>query len=235
MSARRGQRRTNGGRAPSGRPSKKKSVSQSVVESQRGEQPQPTRPATPASTRHEAERLMPEEKKRLFARNLDRLLGLVGLSRKAAADEIGVDYKVLRRFVSEGISKIVRPNEAILVRIAAYFSLPGVEALWRSDLLPRLLSSEEGQGFVEKFRPRLMAERERRLDEDRARSHDELALLSRALGFENAAAPLAGPWGDKVRAILASPKARQFKRVIDDYYQLALVTGSVEGHNEQGS
>ncbi len=63
---------------------------------------------------------------------------------------------------------------------------------------------------------------------------DEVALLSRALGFESAAPALIGPWADKVAAILASPKANQFKRLIDDYFQLALVTGSVKEHNERG-
>jgi hypothetical protein len=83
-------------------------------------------------------------------------------------------------------------------------------------------------GFIDKFRPRLLAERERRLAEERTRSPDELAPLNRALGFESTAQPLTGPWADKVAAILASPKGEQFKRVIDDYYQLALVAGSVE-------
>jgi hypothetical protein len=44
--------------------------------------------------------------------------------------------------------------------IAAYFVLPGVEDFCRSDLLPRLLATEEGQDFVETFRRQLMAERE---------------------------------------------------------------------------
>lgn len=185
-----------------------------------------TRRDSPADVSHEAERLTTEEKKRLFARNLDRLLGLTGLSRIAAAEEIGVDYKVLRRFVSDGVGKIVRPNEAILTRIAAYFVLPSVEDLWRLDLLPRLLATEDGQGFVEKFRSRLVAERERRLAEERAERHDELALLSRALGCDSGVQPFTGPWADKVRAILASPKGKQFKRVINDYHQLALTSGA---------
>jgi hypothetical protein len=229
MSERKKQHEASEGRTRPRRPVQPKRAQQPEVGTRRGEEARHEPPVSPARVGHEAERLTPEEKKRLFARNLDRLLRLAGLSRKAAAEEIGVDYKVLRRFVSEGVGKIVRPNQAILTRIAAYFVLPGVEDLWRTDLLARLLCSEEGQGFVEKFRPRLMAERERRLAEEGSSSHDELALLSRALGFERAAPPLTGPWADKVAAILASPKAEHFKRLIDDYHQFALASGSAKG------
>ena len=52
------------------------------------------------------------------------------------------------------------------------------------------------------------------------RSREELGLLSRALGFETAP-PLTGPYADKVAQILASAKAEQFKRMIDDYFELA--------------
>lgn len=229
MSERRRQCETNEGRARPGRPAKPKRARHPAVATRRGEEVRQKSPELPVAVSHEAERLTSEERKRLFARNLDGLLRLAGLSRKAAADEIGVDYKMLRRFVNDGVGKLVKPNEVSLRRIAAFFALPGTDDLWRSDLLLRLLSTEEGRGFIERFRPRLLAERERRLAEERARSHDELALLSRALGFESAAPPLTGLWADKVRAILASPKATQFKRVIDDYHELALVMASAEG------
>jgi hypothetical protein len=215
-------------------PVRPKRAHQPEVGTRRGKKVRQTPPLSRARVGHETERLTPEERKRLFARNLDGLLGLVGLSRKAAASEIEVDYKLLRRLVSDGVSRLVKPNEAILMRIATFFALPTVEDLWRSDLLPRLVSTKEGHGFMERFRPRLVAERERRLAEKHAERHDELALLSRALGFESEVQPFRGPWADKVRAVLASPKAEQFKRVIDDYYQLALLMGSVEGHRERG-
>ncbi len=150
------------------------------------------------------------------------------MSRKGVADEIGIMHKLVLRLVSAGVSRTDDRNVESLTRIATYFALPNVDDFWRADLLLRLLSAKDG-GFVEKFRPRLLAERERRLAEERARSHDELALLSRALGFEAAPPMLTGPWAEKVAAILASPKAEQFKRLIDDYHQLALVTSSVEG------
>lgn len=216
-------------RARPGRPPRPERAHQPEAGTRRGEDARQKPPVSPARVGHEAERLTSQEKKRLFAQNLDRLLGLAGLSRKAAAEEMGVDYKVLRRFVSEGVGKVVRPNESILTRIAAYFVLPSVEDLWRSDLLPLLLATDAGHEFVEKFRPRLVAERERRLAKERDRSHDELTLLNRALGFQSAAQPFTGPWAEKMRAILASQKAEQFKRLINDYHQLVLRTDAAEG------
>lgn len=185
-------------------------------------------PRIQAGDAHEEDRLTTDERKRRFARNLDRLIGLVGLSRKAVAEEIGITHKLVLRLVSTGVSRTDDRNVESLTRIAAYFALPSVNDLWRAGLLRRLLSAKDG-GFIERFRPRLLAERERRLAAIQMGGEDELALLSRALGFENAVPPLTGPWADKVAAILASPKAGQFKQLIDDYFQIALVTGSGEG------
>ncbi len=169
----------------------------------------------------DGERLTPEELKDRFAANLDRLIGVVGLSRKDAAREVGIPYKLVRRLVSAGVSRPDERNVENLNRIAAYFAVPDVSLFWRGDLLVRLLTTDAGRAFVEKFRPRLLAERERRLVGVQVAGHEELALLGRALGAEDSGVPpLTGPYADKVAAILASAKGDTFRRVIDDYYEL---------------
>ena len=212
---------------------RKRRASAGRRETDRGEPAEPKRPHSQVAAVNEGERLTTEERKRRFARNLDSLIGLLGMSRREVADEIGIPHKLVLRLVSTGVSRTDSRNVESLRRIASYFGVASVDDLWRADLLLRLLSTKEG-GFVEKFRPRLLAERERQLAEEGSRTPDELALLSRALGFESAPPTLIGPWAAKVAAILASPKAAQFKRLIDDYYQLALATGSVKEDSERG-
>lgn len=174
----------------------------------------------------EGARLTTEERKKLFARNLDRLISIVGMSRKEIADEIGIQHKLVLRLVSDGVSRLDERSMDDLNMIGNYFALPSIEAFWNTDLLGMVLVS--GSDFVKKFQNRLQKEREKRLANEPARGLDELTLLSRALGFESASPPLTGHWADKVRVILASPKAEQFKRLINDYHELALSTASVE-------
>ncbi len=167
------------------------------------------------------ERLTLTELKKRFAGNLDSLLKIIGLNRKQAAREIGVAEKLMRRLASAGVSFVEERNAENLSMIADYFALPGVDHLWRVNLVRRLLTTEDGEGFVEKFRNRLLAERERRLAAARVVGEEEMTLVGRALGVEDAEQPpLIGPNADKVAAILASPKADTFQRVIDDYYEL---------------
>jgi hypothetical protein len=167
------------------------------------------------------ERLTTEEWKQRFASNLDRLIGLLGLTRKQAASQIGISYKLVRRLVSDGVSRADERSKEDVARIAAFFALPSIDHLWRADLLPLVLTSDEAGGFIEKFRPLLIAEREKRLAEVQRGVHEELGLLSRALGFEETPAPpLTGAHADNVAAILASPKAENFKRIIADYHEL---------------
>jgi hypothetical protein len=178
------------------------------------------------------ERLTAEELKERFAANLDRLIGIVGLSRKDAAREVGIPYKLMRRLVSAGVSRPDERNVENLNRIATYFALPDLNLFWKGDLLVRLLTTDAGRVFVEKFRPRLLAERERRVAGARVVGHEELVLLGRALGVEDAdVPPLTGPYADKVAVILASAKGDTFKRVIDDYYELVrrLASGPDDG------
>jgi hypothetical protein len=174
------------------------------------------------------DRLTPEAWKRRFATNLDRMIGLIGLSRVDAAREIGLQHKLVLRLVSAGVSRTDERNIENLTRIANYFALPSVGDFWHADL-PKLMLVK-GSGFVDKFRPRLLAEREKRLAEDLG--NEELALLSRALGFDSAPLTLTGPYAEKVAAILASQKAEQFKKLIDDYFQFTLAIGSDKRHNE---
>jgi transcriptional regulator with XRE-family HTH domain len=179
----------------------------------------------------EEQRVGTEERRRLFARNLDRLIALVGMTRREVADQAGIAHKLVLRLVSSGVSKTDPRNVESLRRIAAFFALPGVSDFWRSDLLRRLLSTDEKGGFIAKFRNRLLAERERRLAEERAASQEELVLLSRALGLEAPAPALHGPLAQKVAAILASPRAEQFRLLVNDYHELAVARRSAVGQN----
>ncbi len=168
------------------------------------------------------DRLTPQELKQRFASNLDRLIGILGQTRKQASQEIGIPYKLVRRLASAGVSCTDERNIASLTRIVRHFALPGVEHLWRDDLLRLLLTTGEGAGFVKKFRDLLVAERERRLAAARVVGQEEVVLVGRALGVadEPPPPPLIGPNADKAAAILASPKADTFQRLIDDYYEL---------------
>jgi hypothetical protein len=167
------------------------------------------------------ERLTPQELKKRFANNLDRLLGIVGLSRKDAAREVGIPYKLMRRLASAGVSFAEERNAESLSKIADFFTLPSVDDLWTANLVQRLLTTGEGSRFVKKFRDRLLDERERRVAAARVVGHDEVMLVGRALGVEDAnVTPLSGADAEMVAAILASPKADTFRRVIGDYYEL---------------
>jgi hypothetical protein len=167
------------------------------------------------------DRLTPQERKERFASNLDRLISILGLTRKEAAEQIGIPYKLVRRLASAGVSCTEERNIESLTRIVRHFALPGVDHLWRDDLLRLLLTTPDGNDFVEKFRNRLLAERERRLAAAQVVVQEEVTLMGRALGVEDAIEPpLTGPNANKVAVILASPKADTFQHLIDDYYEL---------------
>jgi predicted DNA-binding protein (UPF0251 family) len=186
--------------------------------------PEPTAARKPTTARVvkplAGERLTPDEWKLRFAENLDRLVSLVGLSRKDAAGEMRVSYRLLRRIITAGVSRTDDRNLKSLTKIAEFFCLPSVEDLWRSDLVRWLIYSDHS-GFVEKFRARLLAEREKRLEQFGPVRSEDLALLNRALGFDDTHVPmLTGPYADKVASILASSEAETFRRVIDAYDEL---------------
>src|SRR5947209_1770732 len=70
------------------------------------------------------ERLTTEELKSRFATNLDRLIGLLGITRKQAASDIGITYKLVRRLVSAGVSRADERSKDDVAKIAAFFALP---------------------------------------------------------------------------------------------------------------
>jgi DNA adenine methylase len=71
----------------------------------------------------------------VFAANLDRLLATKWLSRKVAADALGVGYKWLRRAVSSGLDRIERRNQPALDAVVRHFDLSSVNDLWRPNLV----------------------------------------------------------------------------------------------------
>lgn len=170
------------------------------------------------------ERLTTSEWKQRFARNLDRLLGIVGLSRKEAADETGVDYRVIRRLVSDGISRIDDRGKSDLQSLAKFFCLKRDADLWLPDLLPKLLTKEYGAEFVRKFRPLLEATLSRRLAEASQPDYDEVAMLKVALGHIKAVEETAASDSRKIAVILSSDRAEQFRCLINDYFELVAPT-----------
>ena len=159
---------------------------------------------------------------RRFAENLDALMRLVGHSRKEAAEAIGVTYKLIRRYVSAGMSRPDYRSQDSLERIAAYFALPNIRSLWREDLVESLLTTEDGRIFVGKFRSEL----EKRLEEERSRSGDidkqRLEWLKLALGEIIRLKPSRPPMShlNKAGAILQSdsPKTQALRVMIDLLY-----------------
>ena len=130
------------------------------------------------------DQLTTEEWRQRFAKNLDDLLRLTGLSRKDAAKAIGIPYTLMRRLVSAGVSRTDERGKDDLMRIADFFTLVDVSRLWRGDLRRLLLDPHEGQAFIQKFRRALRTEWERQSAESHLPKFDELAFLSRALGFD---------------------------------------------------
>lgn len=97
--------------------------------------------------------LTAEERKQVFIRNLNQLLDVLGVNRKAAAEAIQIPYRWVRRVVTSGISRPDERNQEALERLVSYFALPGIEALWTPNLVAALIASEQGRPFVEKFGP----------------------------------------------------------------------------------
>src|SRR5579875_1161696 len=137
-------------------------------------------------------RLTPDEWKGLFAYNLDRLVRLIGLTRKDAAREMHVSYRLLRRLITAGVSRADESNLKSLKRIADFFCLSCVDDLWRHNLARDLMRPGDSK-YVQKFRERLLAERKRRL-QDSIVDREELAMLDHALGFVNNEPTLTGPY-----------------------------------------
>ena len=161
------------------------------------------------------ERLSPEQRKRTFAANLDALLKITGMQRKEAAEQIGLPYKLMRRLVSSGVSRVDARNEDTLEKIVAYFGLHVLDDLWQPDLLNWLLNPEYGKAFINRFRGRLTT------SWDQVKKRPQLIDESlRKLIFEDVS--VESPffeYSEKVKTILKSSKAKQFKQLIDDYFE----------------
>ena len=188
-----------------------------------------TRPIKPPAMRIAAPDT-PKERKQQFAQNLDHLITMVGLSRKEAAEEIGLSYRLVRRLVSAGVSRIDDRNKESLEKIVGYLALPRLQDLWTPNLVPFLLKSDEGETFVNKFREKLMTYYEKRGRTAAWIDRDQLRELGEALGIEeptNESAVTA--YLDKTRKILSSDKAEQFWRLIDDYHELISLKKSKNG------
>lgn len=159
---------------------------------------------------------------RRFASNLDKLIQLVGFSRKEAAEAIGVPYKLIRRYVSAGIGRPDYRSQDSLKKVAAYFGVQNVRSLWREDLIESLLTTEDGRHFVTKFRTQLtqrwQEERSKKADADEQR----LEWLDIALGNTIRLKPSRPPLShlEKARAILDvdTPTSAAFRVVVDVFH-----------------
>jgi hypothetical protein len=157
-----------------------------------------------------------------FASNLDDLIRMAGHSRKEAAEAICVTYKLIRRYVSAGISRPDYRSQDSLKKVAAYFALPNVRSLWREDLVESLLTTDDGRMFVRKFRSQLQS----RLEEEQSKTSDiderRLECLDTALDDTIRLKPSRPSMShlDKARGILEcdSPKTQALRVVIDLLY-----------------
>lgn len=165
----------------------------------------------------------PAELKDQFATNLDMLLSLVGLSRKEASEKIGVPYKLIRRLVSAGVSRVDEGNRDNLKKFARFFALPQVEDFWLDNLIPWLLQADEGKRFVRKFRKELRQFRDQQVSEIEAIDQDRLQLLEQALGIESESKEedaRTGAYLERAKVVLQSDRAEQFEKLIDDYFEM---------------
>jgi len=71
----------------------------------------------------------------VFARNLDRLAQMHGLTRKEVAEKIGTNYQWFRRIVTRGLTRISGKNMASLERLATFFNLGSVDEFWNPNLI----------------------------------------------------------------------------------------------------
>jgi transcriptional regulator with XRE-family HTH domain len=187
----------------------------------------PAEPGPPEPEKRPKPRLVPhspEEGKRIFARNLDQLITVTFPSRKDAAEKIGVSYRLIRRLVSAGVSRLDDRNVESLGKIASYFALPLTEKLWWPSLVDELLTSPDGQAFVAKHRSALTQYHEEQTAKLQAIDVTLLEHLAKALGKPETAKPEQPPsYVDKTRIVLSSSsKAAQFQTLIDDYYEFVM-------------
>lgn len=167
---------------------------------------------------YDYEGLPPKELKKRLANNLDSLLRVLGLSRKDAAAEIGISYPLMRRLATAGVSRLDDLNREALSSVANYFCV-SIDLLWIADLRRWLLTPGNPTKFAEKFRDRLIAEQQRRQSALGPAEKEDLALIGQAFGGEPAPLTLPAEVTGKVLVILNSGKGRQFRNLIEDYFE----------------
>ena len=95
---------------------------------------------TPANESDESPSI--DELRGIFAKNIDRLLDLLGTDRKQAAGKVGVPYKWLWRMATKGITRIDDRHRPNLQKLAEFFLVQSVNDFWQVGLLYRLISTE---------------------------------------------------------------------------------------------
>jgi hypothetical protein len=73
--------------------------------------------------------------RKVFARNLDRLTKLHGLTRRQAAERVGANHLWYRRAVTKGLTRITTGTRPVLEKIIELFHLTRPEDLWDADLI----------------------------------------------------------------------------------------------------
>ena len=161
------------------------------------------------------EQLSPEHRKRIFVANFDALLKITKLKRKDAALEIGLPYKLVRRLVSAGVSRLDARNEDNLEKIVSYFGLGDSSDLWQPFLLEWLINLDYGKAFRKRFCKRLGS-----FDKVEAKPQMIDASLRKLINQSAKVKTSPSKYSEKVTAILKSSKAKQFGQLIDDYFDL---------------
>lgn len=157
--------------------------------------------------------LSSSERKKIFACNLDQLMTVTGLKRNEAAEKIGISYRLVRRLVSAGVSRLDGRNEESIQKIVDFFGLTEPDDLWQADLLSWLLNPEYGTKFIDRFQGDIDRVKKKHSARSEKVKAPLMKMIDRALGAEP-------PQTDHLamcESILASPKSETFKSLIEDY------------------
>jgi len=167
-----------------------------------------------------------EFRRQTFVKNVNQLLEVARLKRKEAAEAVGVPYKWLRRMVTTGLLRSDERNLKDLQKLAAYFSVPDVEHLWRPDLVCWLLESDAGKAFWSQFTKNIytlwsdLENAFRAIDLELLRclrwQCRERSVSDDAIAFHPASDVVSHE--EKVEQILASSRSDHFKEVINVFF-----------------
>lgn len=162
--------------------------------------------------------MTPSKLKKQFAKNFDFLLKITCLSRKQAAEEMDISYKLVRRLASAGVSRIDNRNKENLSKIASFFSIQ-IEDFWIENFVELILRSDRGKHFVSRFHEELKCYQNKQSGKIEEIDQFQLQLVSDALANEVQSDDEMVL--NQVRVILKSDRAEQFKCLINDYCELA--------------